>query len=131
MSKRFQMMLAAVLAAALVASSGAAFAVEGDADQWEPGSRQAAPARPGGEEEPSPEEIGQMMQAMMIPMMGQMMEVMIRGMANALAQQEVADDFASFSRNLYTALIERGFSEEEAMQIVTSSGFPSAGGGQR
>jgi len=126
-------MLAAVLAAALVASSGAALAVEGDADRWEPESRQAAPARPGpgGEEEPSPEEIGQMMQAMMIPMMGQMMEVMIRGMANALAQQEVANDFATFSRNLYTALIERGFSEEEAMQIVTSSGFPSAGGGQR
>ena len=74
---------------------------------------------------PSPEE-QQMMQQMMSSMMGLMME----GMARSMAKPEFAQNMAAFMRNYYKALIAQGFTEEEAMKIVTSAGIPRMGGQQ-
>ncbi len=60
-------------------------------------------------------------------MMGGMMGMMIEGMAKSLAKPEVADYFATFTRQYYDALITRGFSKEEALQIVTATGLPGVG----
>ena len=108
--------------------AGVSFAAETPELNW-PG-QEAGQGIPQ-EAEPGPEQVAQMMQTMMIPMMGQMMQVMIQNMSEALAQQEIAENFASFTRNFYNALMDRGFTQEEALRIVTSSGFPSVGGAQR
>ena len=73
---------------------------------------------------PSPEEARRMMEEMMAGVMGQMIE----GMARSMAKPEVAQNLAVFARNYYNALIKQGFSEEEALKIVTASGLPSIGG---
>ncbi len=87
-----------------------------------------------GGQPPSPEMQQQQMQQMeqvMGPMMGMMMGQMVEGMAKSMAKPEVADYFAAFMRNYYQALMKQGFSSEEAMQIVISSGLPSIGKGAR
>ena len=68
----------------------------------------------------------QMQQAsqMMVPMMQQMAVVMMEGTLTALAKPENADRLADFTRHYYDALIKRGFTKEEALQIVLSTGFP-------
>ena len=71
------------------------------------------------------------MEQMMVPVMGQMMSVMMESMAKTLAQKQVAENLATFSRNYYLALINRGFSEDEAMRIVTAAGIPTTGGGKQ
>ena len=70
----------------------------------------------------------QMQQAsqMMVPMMQQMAVVMMEGTLTALAKPENADRLADFTRHYYDALIKRGFTKEEALQIVMSTGFPHA-----
>ena len=70
------------------------------------------------------------LQEMMGPRMEQMMGSMIKSMARAMADPQVAQNLATFARNYYLALKERGFSDEEAMKIVTSTGVPSLGGKQ-
>lgn len=76
--------------------------------------------------EPSPEEVQQAMQ-MMGPMFAEMMGAMIEGMAASFAKPQVAEHFATFMRQYYQALVTRGFTEEEAMKIVTASSLPSVG----
>ncbi|MCM8794959.1 MAG: hypothetical protein NC819_04065 [Candidatus Omnitrophica bacterium] len=66
----------------------------------------------------------QQMQEMMGFMMGQMMD----GMAKTMAQKQFAENLAIFTRNYYDALINRGFTEEQALKIVTASGIPSMSG---
>ena len=83
-----------------------------------------------GGQQASPEEAQravQTVQEAMMPMMGQMMSVMLESMAQTLAKKDVAENLATFSRNYYQALIARGFSPEEALKIVTSTGIPTAG----
>ena len=63
-------------------------------------------------------------------MMGMMMAQMMEGMSKAMAKPEVAENFATFMRNYYNSLIKQGFTQDEAMKIVTSSGMPSMGGKQ-
>ena len=70
----------------------------------------------------------QAMQTMMGPMMAQMMSSMVEAMSQTFAKKEVADNFAMFTRNYYIALVKNGFTEEEALKIVISSGLPSMGG---
>ena len=70
------------------------------------------------------------MQEMMGPMMGEMMSNMLKSMSKTMAEPQIAQNFATFTRNYYQALTDRGFSEEEAMKIVTASGLPSMGGGK-
>ena len=84
-----------------------------------------------GQREPSQEEVQMMMQNTMIPMMGEMMNVMMDSMARTLAKPQIAENFASFTRNYYDALRTRGFTDEEALRIVTAAGIPSAGGPQQ
>ncbi len=76
------------------------------------------------------QEAQQAMQAMMGPMMAQMMTTMVEAMSKTFAKQEIADNFAMFTRNYYLALVKNGFTEEEALKIVISSGLPSMGGKQ-
>lgn len=115
--------------AGLVMPVGMANAQDGSwsSEEYGPLSHQG----PGPNQEPSPEEVQQMMQQMMLPVMGQMMTVMLKSMAETLAEPEIAQNFATFTRNFYDALLTRGFSREEALQIVTSTGVPSVGGPQQ
>jgi len=79
---------------------------------------------------PTAEEMREMMQGVMGPMMGEMMASMVKSMSKTMAEPEVAQNLATFTRNYYQALVDRGFTEEEALKIVTSSGFPMLGGGK-
>ena len=62
--------------------------------------------------------------AMMGPMMGQMMEAMMEGMLRVMARPENADRLATFTKNYYDALIRRGFTKDQALQIVIATGIP-------
>lgn len=64
------------------------------------------------------------MQAM-TPMMADVMRAVTQSGLQALADPETARNLARFTRNYYEALMEQGFSEEQALRIVTSVGFPS------
>lgn len=61
------------------------------------------------------------MEEMVALMMGRMME----GMAKSMAKKEFAENLAIFTRSYYEALLRRGFTEEQAMQIVTAVGIPT------
>jgi hypothetical protein len=74
-----------------------------------------------GQRQPTQEEIMQMMG----PMMGQMMEMMMESMLTVIARPETAQRLATFTKNYYDALIAKGFSKEEALEIVTSMGIPA------
>ena len=67
------------------------------------------------------------MQAMMGPMMGQMMQSMLEGMLVSLAKPETAERLATFTRNYYDALLRKGFTKAEALEIVTKIGVPMPG----
>ena len=67
--------------------------------------------------------------------MQQMMPLMIQGMLNAMHQYysnpEVAKIEAVHVRNFYEALIEQGFTPEEALQIVVGYGNPVSMGASK
>ncbi|HPV30576.1 MAG TPA: hypothetical protein PLT30_14020 [Deltaproteobacteria bacterium] len=63
---------------------------------------------------------------MMAPVMGEMFSQMIRSMFTELAKRENADMLATFTRNYYESLVAKGFSKEEALRIVVSTGMPTA-----
>ena len=63
---------------------------------------------------------------MMGPMMGEMFSLMLKSMFNELSKKENADMLATFTRNYYESLVARGFSKEEALRIVVSTGIPAA-----
>ena len=67
-------------------------------------------------------------QQMWQQMMGSMMGLMVEGTARSMAKPEFAQNMAAFMRNYYKALIGQGFTEEEAMKIVISTGIPQLGG---
>jgi len=69
---------------------------------------------------PNPEQ----MQQMMGPMMAQMATVMLEATFTALAKPENTERLADFTRHYYDALIKRGFTKEEALQIVIGTGIP-------
>lgn len=54
--------------------------------------------------------------------MGQYMEVMLIKMMEVYANPTMADVQARYYKNLYDALQKRGFTKEEAIQIVISQG---------
>ena len=86
------------------------------------GSAEMAP--PGSHRSPTAVE----MQQMMGPVMTEMMSSMLKGMTKTMAEPQIAQNLATFTRNYYQALMDRGFTEEQALKIVTSTGFPSMGG---
>ena len=69
--------------------------------------------------------------AMMGPMMGQMMEAMMEGMLRVLSKPENAERLAAFTRNYYDALVRKGFTKDEALQIVIAAGMPRVPTGPR
>jgi hypothetical protein len=73
-------------------------------------------------QQPSPD--AAQMQQLMVPMMSQMATVMLESTLTALAKPENADRLADFTKHYYDALVKRGFTKEEALQLVAAMGFP-------
>jgi len=64
----------------------------------------------------------------MMQMMGTKMEDMLERMFKVLAKPENAERLATFTRNYYDALIAKGFSKEEALQMTMEMGMPALSG---
>ena len=113
--------------------SGTSAQAAGNQDTWTAVEQQLAnkpppePATTGGEGKPvqSPEAMRQQMGAM--SPIGEMMGHMMKSMAQAMADPVVAGSYATFMRNYYLALVEQGFSKDEALNIVKATGLPSLG----
>lgn len=77
----------------------------------------------------SPEEMQKIMNATMgamIPMMGKMTEAMLEAQLVFAERQGTALRLATFKRNLYEALLKKGFTSEQAMQITIATPPPAA-----
>ena len=70
------------------------------------------------------------MQGMMGPMMEQMMTATMTATLRVLARPESAQQLATFVKNFYDALLEKGFSKEDAVRIVAAVGMPHAAAGR-
>lgn len=79
-----------------------------------PGSSEQTPQPPGPEKE---------QMNMMGNMLGTVIEANMKAFITLLGKPEVAEKLASFTKNYYDALVAKGFSKEEALRIVTASGF--------
>ncbi len=80
-------------------------------------------------QQPSQEQMKQIMQATMgamVSVMGPMTDAVIEAQLNSAAKPETAERIASFKRNLYEALLKKGFNGVDAMHIVVSTPLPSA-----
>ena len=78
---------------------------------------------------PSPEQMKQIMQATMgamVSVMGPMTDAVIEAQVNAAARPETAEKIAAFKKNLYDALLKKGFNVQQALQIVVSTAPPTA-----
>lgn len=71
-----------------------------------------------------PAEMNQQMEQMQ-GMMASVMRNVTQSTMEALADPETARNLARFTRNYYNALVEEGFTEEQALRIVSSMGFPT------
>ena len=82
----------------------------------------------GAQAQVAPTQSDQTMQQLelMGPAMSKMTEGMYSGMLRALARPESAEQLASFMKNYRDALIAKGFTKEEATQIVRGTGIPAA-----
>jgi hypothetical protein len=60
------------------------------------------------------------------PVFGNMAQSMLQARLAAMADPKTAEQLAKFSRNYFNALVAQGFSEDQALKIVTSVGLPSA-----
>jgi hypothetical protein len=74
-------------------------------------------------QQPSPQELQQM--EMMIPMMGKMMDSMYTSVLRTYAKPETAAQLATFMKNYRDALVAKGFTKEEALEIVKAAGIPA------
>ncbi len=86
---------------------------------------QAAPAQA----QPTPEQMKQVMQTAMasvIAMIRPMTEATIDAQLVMAEKPDTAERVASFKKNLFDALVKKGFKTDEALQIVISTGIPSA-----
>ncbi|HEV2702046.1 MAG TPA: hypothetical protein VGV09_10475 [Steroidobacteraceae bacterium] len=59
--------------------------------------------------------------------MGRMAEARILAQLKIAEKPETAESIAAFRRNLYDALLRKGFKPAEALQIVLATGLPAAG----
>lgn len=80
-------------------------------------------AHPASAQQPTNPDVAQMQQAM-APMMAQMATVMLESTLISLAKPENAERLADFTKHYYDALIKRGFTKEEALQLVIATGMP-------
>ena len=60
----------------------------------------------------------------MVSIMGPMTSAMIEAQLAIAVKPETAARIAAFKRNLYQALLQRGFNNEDAMQIVITTPLP-------
>ena len=84
--------------------------------------------------QPTPEEMQKLMEATMgsmVPLMGRMVEAMIEGELKMAERPDTADRLAAFKKNLFDALLKKGFTESQALQIVISTGIPTASPGAK
>jgi hypothetical protein len=93
-------------------------ASSGEAQNPPPGPPPAAPPQP------TPEQM-QAQMGMMGPAMATMTENMYAGMLKALAKPESAEQLATFMKSYRDALVAKGFTRDEAMQILRGAGMPS------
>lgn len=92
-------------------------------------AQQSPPPAPVSPQPPSPEQVKQLMQATMgamVSVMGPMTEAVIQAQLNAAARPEAAEKLAAFKKNLYDALLKKGFDPQQALQIVIATSPPSA-----
>lgn len=78
---------------------------------------------------PSAEEVQKIMSATMgamIPMMGKMTEAIIEAQLTVADRQSTADRLATFKHNLYEALVKKGFTSDQALQITIATAPPTA-----
>ncbi len=68
--------------------------------------------------------------AMMGPMMSAMTQAIFDAKLARLAKPETAAQLASFVKNFYAALLDQGFTKEEALRLVAAIGIPGLNGGQ-
>ena len=111
--------------AVAVALSFASVAV---AEAQDPAPR-TVPPRAAPRTQPDSAEAADAMSAMM-PMWGRMMTAMMRGTLAVLAEPETAQQMAAFNRNYFDALVAKGFTRAEALQIVIAVGVPMGAGGR-
>jgi hypothetical protein len=77
----------------------------------------------------TPEETGKNMRAAMdamVPMMGRMAEASIETQLRIAERPETAARVATYKRNLYEALLKKGFSGDQAIQLTIATPLPSA-----
>jgi len=75
-----------------------------------------APAQPPA----APQDVHQAMQQVG-PAMTEMITTTLDGLLAYMTRPETTDQMAVFVRNYYDALIKKGFTEEQALQIATSA----------
>lgn len=78
---------------------------------------------------PTPEEMRQIMQmtmGAMVSVMGPMTEAVMEAQLNVAARPEAAERLAAFKKNLFDALVKKGFTPEQALQIVLTTQLPAA-----
>ena len=78
---------------------------------------------------PTPEEIKKMMEmsmGAMVPLMARMTDAMLEVMLQRGEDPATARRIAKFKRNLYDSLRKEGFTAEQALAIMESTGLPSA-----
>ena len=109
--------------AVAVALSFASVAV---AEAQDPAPRNVPP-RTAPRVQPDSSEAAAAMSAMM-PMWEQMMTAMMRGTLAVLAEPETAQQMAAFNKNYFDALVAKGFTRAEALQIVIAVGVPMTPG---
>ena len=109
----------ALLAAALAAGTAASSAAQARPDSVE---RPRAPR--------TAMDSAQMEVASMSPMIAQMTQAMLRSTLAALADPQVVDQMATFTRTYFDALVAKGFTREEALRIVLAHGIPGLRAGQ-
>lgn len=73
---------------------------------------------------PSFDQLGESMRNSMVDMI----RMMYKTVFTEYSKKENTDLIASYYKNLYDSLIEKGFTKEEAMKIILSAGIPSISG---
>jgi len=78
--------------------------------------------------QPSAEDVQKNMDAAMgsmMPMMERMSTIMIEAQLKVAAKPETAERVAAFKKNLYDALVNKGFTREQALQVTMATALPS------
>jgi len=81
---------------------------------------------------PSPEEMQKSMGTLMdgmVPTMGRMTSVVIEAQLAEAEKPETAERIATFKRNLFDALVRKGFTREQALNLTSTTPLPGGTSG--